>query len=360
MRSKNMRLLAMLLMLLMLACAGCGGNANNANKESKDSRAVAADDDEKEGTVAAGADGEESTAASNGNGKENTAVTMRLEKSEGTVEVADDQGKAQEPREKLPLFSGYGINTQSASFSWFNLDDTKLAKMDENSAASIEKEGKKLKLLVDSGRLYFNVTEPLEEDETLEIRTSSMVVGIRGTCGWVDADTNTVYLLRGVVTCSSADMEEEAVELTAMMCAYCEDDGSIWPESFDPMQIPEFVWDEMDIEIFEELGLSPNREDLFAEPEERNESEQTTEGNVPKDTEYGSGTTRVVGVTETEHHEFVYVDGVMSSAEYDDFEGKGGWGGSNPNEIEKQPYYGLTVEELVERLENQGYTVTIN
>jgi hypothetical protein len=50
----------------------------------------------------------------------------------------------------------------------------------------------------------------------------------------------------------------------------------------------------------------------------------------------------------------------MSSAEYDDFEGKGGWGGSNPNEIEKQPYYGLTVEELVERLENQGYTVTIN
>lgn len=342
--------------ILMLVCAGCGGNAGNAGTEDAKSETAAVNTSE--GDTAASNE-EETTAAANVNEKENMAVTMRLEKSEGSVTVNDGDGKAQEPREKLPLYSGYGIETQSTSFSWFNLDDTKLAKMDENSAASIEKEGRNLKLLADKGRLYFNVTEPLEDDETLEIHTSSMIVGIRGTCGWVDADTDTVYLLRGAVICSPKEIGEEGIEITPMMCVRCEEDGTLTPDSFEPADIPEFVWDEMDEALFEELGLSPNREDLAAGGEE-SESEQSSEESAPQDTQYGSGTTRVVGVTETEHHEFVYVDGVMSSAEYDDDEGKGGWGGGNPNSIEDQPYYGLTVEELIEKLENQGYTVTIN
>lgn len=134
-------------------------------------------------------------------GTEATASTMRLEKSESSVKVADESGKEQQLQEKLPLFSGYGITTEATSYSWFNLDDTKLAKMDESNEASIEKEGKHLKLLVDKGSLYFNITEPLENDETLEIRTSSMTVGIRGTCGWVDAKNDAVYIISGKVVC---------------------------------------------------------------------------------------------------------------------------------------------------------------
>lgn len=155
----------LLAVLLVLACVGCSGNADNTDKEN------------------------DANGTNNGDGEtQATAVTMRLEKSEGSVAVSDENGKKQELREKLPLFSGYDIQTQAESFSWFNLDDTKLAKMDENSEASIEKEDKNLKLLVDKGSLYFNITEPLEDDETLEIRTSSMTVGIRGTSGWVDAE----------------------------------------------------------------------------------------------------------------------------------------------------------------------------
>ena len=65
-------------------------------------------------------------------------------------------------------------------------------------------------------------------------------------------------------------------------------------------------------------------------------------------------------MTDTERHEFVYVNGAMSTAEYDDEDGKGSWGLDGLTDIRSQPYYGLTVEELVEKLQSQGYTVTIN
>ena len=92
--------------------------------------------------------------------------------------------------------------SSSASFAWINLDDVKLAKLDEKSEIAIQKEDKRLELEVKSGSLFFNVTQPLEDDETMNIRTSSMVVGIRGTCGWVevpDASHMNVYLLEGKV-----------------------------------------------------------------------------------------------------------------------------------------------------------------
>ena len=335
-------LTSLLIALLVLACAGCGIGADDAGKTSPGARVDANDADK----------------------GDNTASTMRLEKSEGSVSVSDENGKEQEAREKLPLFNGYEITTEATSYSWFNLDDTKLAKMDESSEASIEKEDKHLKLLVNKGSLYFNITEPLEDDETLEISTSSMTVGIRGTCGWVDADTNTVYLLRGVVACSSKEMSDEEVEIAEFMYAHCEEDGMIIPDFFEPTQIPQFVWDELDEEFFNEYGLSPDREDLFAvrdpEPEPEPEPEPDVDVYASKETAYRNGTTRVVAVTDTERHEFVYVNGAMSTAEYDDEDGKGGWGLDGLTDIRSQPYYGLTVEELVEKLQSQGYTVTIN
>lgn len=353
---KKMRTV-LLTLLLLLACAGCSGSTGNTDKEpATDGKADAATVSEAESTTADAAV----------NDKESTAVTMRLEKSEGAVTVLDDGGKDQEPREKLPLFSGYGIETQGASFSWFNLDDVKLIKMDENSEVSIEKEDKHLKLLVDKGRLYFNITEPLADDETLEISTSTMTVGIRGTCGWVDADENAVYILEGVVICSS-DIMELDVPIEPFMVARCEMDGTIWPDGFEPAQIPEFVWEEMDEQLFNELGLSPNREDLFAEPDESEaEPETTVPETTAQQTAYGSGTVRITGERPSDYDEsftctveFTYVDGVMTSAEYNLDDGKGAWGSGWPNAIEDQPYYGRTVEELVETWENQGYTMTI-
>ena len=112
---------------------------------------------------------------------QNAATTIRLMKIEGTVGVADGNGREVQPREDLMIYSGYGMSTAPVSYAWMNLDAVKLAKMDEDSAIQIEKSGKNLEIVVDRGGLFFNITEPLAEDETMNIRTSGMMVGIRGT-----------------------------------------------------------------------------------------------------------------------------------------------------------------------------------
>ncbi len=92
--------------------------------------------------------------------------------------------------------------------------------------------------------------------------------------------------------------------------------------------------------------------------------ETSAEESTSAGTAYGSGTVRISGEKPAEGFdftdtvEFVYVDGVMTNAEYE-WEGKGSWGGDSPNSIETQPYYGSTVEELVEKLEKMGFTVTV-
>ena len=86
--------------------------------------------------------------------------------------------------------------------------------MDQDSKIAIKKEGKDLDIEVKSGSLFFNVTEPLEDDETLNIRASTMLVGIRGTCGWVEEQSglSRVYLLAGKVECSAG---EQTVRVSA-------------------------------------------------------------------------------------------------------------------------------------------------
>lgn len=175
----------------------------------------------------------------------NTAATIRLMKTEGNVHVSNDSGQDVETQENLPIYSGYGIDTASASYAWMNLDDTKLAKMDEDSAIQIQKAGKDLEIQVEQGGLFFHVTEPLTEDETMNIRTSTMSVGIRGTCGWVvapDPEHMTLYLLEGTVECIAG---ENTATATAGQMAVMTADGEVTVTGFYQEDIPDFVWEEL-------------------------------------------------------------------------------------------------------------------
>lgn len=145
-------------------------------------------------------------------GKPASASTMELKKTEGTVDISDEKGKSVSVLENMKLYSGYQMETGGESYAWIDLDHVKLAKMDEDSEAQIRKDGKKLEIFVNQGKLFFHITQPLEQDETLDIRTSNMAVGIRGTCGWVEVpDENhmLVYILEGTVECSVRDSESE-------------------------------------------------------------------------------------------------------------------------------------------------------
>ena len=175
------------------------------------------------------------------------ATAMHLRRSEGRVSVSDGEGKDLEPAENLGLYSGYGVDTRSESYAWIDLDEVKLTKLDQDSEIQIEKEGKRLEIEVLSGSLFFNVTEPLEGDETMEIRTSSMMVGIRGTCGWValsgDKDRLSVYLLEGKVRCEAGG-EKETVRAGEM--AVMTEDGQITVKEFSAADIPSFVMEEIE------------------------------------------------------------------------------------------------------------------
>lgn len=170
-----------------------------------------------------------------------SAVTMRLKKTEGTVGVSDNGGKDVTPREDLSLYSGYRVDTQTESYAWVSLDEAKLAKLDQDSEIAITKEGKKLEIEVESGSLFFNVTQPLADDESMNIRTSTMALGIRGTCGWVTQDT--AALLEGKVEVTAG---EQSVTISAGEVAFITDSGEIEVFPFTREDVPVFVLPEIE------------------------------------------------------------------------------------------------------------------
>ena len=140
--------------------------------------------------------------------EEAVAASFRLYQTEGTVTVQNQNGKEMTAMQDMKLFNGYQISTEQKSYAWFEADSTKLFKMDAVSNLEVRKKGKQSELLLNSGNLFFNVTEHLQDDEVLNIRTSSLVVGIRGTSGWVkviDQYHTILYMLDGSVEASVTD-----------------------------------------------------------------------------------------------------------------------------------------------------------
>ncbi|MDO5140260.1 MAG: FecR domain-containing protein [Eubacteriales bacterium] len=135
-------------------------------------------------------------------------ASMRLSRTEGTVSVTNKTGKNASIINNMKLFDGYGVSTDASSYAWITLDDSKAVKLDAVSAVSVAQEGKKLELKLNSGNLFFNVDKPLQEDETLNIRSSTMVTGIRGTSGVVriiDSTHSQIQLFDGTLEISAAD-----------------------------------------------------------------------------------------------------------------------------------------------------------
>ena len=115
------------------------------------------------------------------------ATTMRILRLEGTVSLQDDSGM-KSVKENLRLVSGNVLDTSADSLVSIGLDDVKIVTLDELSRAKFNQSGKYLNLDLTKGSLFFEVDKPLADDETFEIETSTMIVGIRGTSGWVSVE----------------------------------------------------------------------------------------------------------------------------------------------------------------------------
>ena len=134
-------------------------------------------------------------------------TTLRLEKTEGTVTVESASGKSLSLRNGMRLYSGTKIKTSEGSYAYISLDSGKAVKLDASSESEVRKSGKKLELNLLSGELFFDVTVPLEKDESLNIRTSTMVTGVRGTSGYAvvyDCYHSEIVLLEGHLTVHKA------------------------------------------------------------------------------------------------------------------------------------------------------------
>ena len=116
-------------------------------------------------------------------------TTMRLVRYTGTV-MLEGAGQKDAVSENMRLFSGNVLNTAIESNAFISIDDQKAVTMDQNSRAEFVKDGNKISIDLTKGDLFFVVSEPLPEDETFEICTYTMAVGIRGTSGYVEAGTD--------------------------------------------------------------------------------------------------------------------------------------------------------------------------
>lgn len=178
------------------------------------------------------------------------AAEIRLVRAEGAVLVQDTHRAALETREEMALYDGYRVATEAASFGWMTLDAQRLAKLDENSAAGIERSGRALTLALERGSLFFNIEKPLEEEESLCIRSANMTVGVRGACGWLALQEDGalwVYLLEGTVECAVAlpDGRTAVQTVSAGQRARMLADGRIEVSAFSQSDIPAFVQAEL-------------------------------------------------------------------------------------------------------------------
>ncbi|MBQ6406682.1 MAG: FecR domain-containing protein [Butyrivibrio sp.] len=121
------------------------------------------------------------------NGQKLSATTMRLLKIQGIVKLFD-KDKEKTITDNLRLSNGNILSTESESLASIALDETKIVTINDNSRAEFQQDGKKLNINLTAGSLFFNVTQKLAADESFDIRTSNMVVGIRGTSGLVCVD----------------------------------------------------------------------------------------------------------------------------------------------------------------------------
>ena len=179
-----------------------------------------------------------------------TAVDMRLEVVEGTAALYNASGKALSVRDGMKLYSGYEIQTELESYAYISLDSTKAVKLDASSHAQVNKEGQALVIYLLSGKLFFNVSQPLADDESMEIQTSTMVTGIRGTSGYVEADDrqpHRVTILDGQVILALTEdgtPQAESFQVSASQRAVITQEGDSWEcdiQKLSPEDIPGFV-----------------------------------------------------------------------------------------------------------------------
>ena len=110
-----------------------------------------------------------------------SAGTIRLLHHEGEVEILDAAGETRFIMDNVRFDNGETLITGEDGLAAISLDTDRIVTLDHNSRVIFEKQSNAMKLTLQEGTLLLDVQNKLDPNETLDIRTSTMTVGIRGT-----------------------------------------------------------------------------------------------------------------------------------------------------------------------------------
>ena len=113
--------------------------------------------------------------------EEYAAQSMRLLRYEGEVEIRDADDEPRFVMENVRFSSGESMLTGEESLASIGLDASKIVTMDQLSRVQFAQEGNQFLVTLRDGTLLLDVDKKLDDNETLDIQTSNMTVGIRGT-----------------------------------------------------------------------------------------------------------------------------------------------------------------------------------
>lgn len=191
--------------------------------------------------------------------EEAQAASVKVLKSDGTVQVRNSSGRVLSLVEGMKLYNGYQVVTEEKSYAYMSLDDSKLATLDAVSDMHLERKGGDLALMLNSGKLFFDVSAKLGDEETMNIHTANVSLGVRGTSGlvWViDSKHTRVYLFDGQIDASVTNQineQKKEIRMTPGMTAdfyiydmdRAGDKCEIVVRGYEEGEIPGFVLREM-------------------------------------------------------------------------------------------------------------------
>ena len=139
------------------------------------------------------------------------ATTMRLNDYEGDVELSDSKGNSLNVTRGRRLTDGNVLGTDDDSKAWVLLDEDRMVTIMQESDAEFHQCGKKMRLFLKDGAIFFNIARPLGDDESFVIETSTMAIGIRGTSGYIttnEGGNSVIYLTSGKVEVTGFNHDE--------------------------------------------------------------------------------------------------------------------------------------------------------
>lgn len=145
--------------------------------------------------------------------KTNEGKTIRLESYTGSVSIETGAEKTVKIMNKMRLFDGYTVTTAKDATAYLSIDNKKSIRLDQNTKVSIVKKDNINEIQVISGSIFFSVKEKLKDDETLDVVTPTMAIGIRGTTGtvFVKREESCAQIYSGRVTVKNKRGNEKTV-----------------------------------------------------------------------------------------------------------------------------------------------------